>query len=203
MKKFLSLIAVAISVGTFAQTEFGVKAGYNLSGYQIGSYQNQNKSYFYLGGLAEHKISEKFSLQGELLYTELGGKDTYEAQKIIGNEIVNIGTQKLYFHYPQLQIPLSAKYYFATPFSLSAGLNFGINLNPNLEFDPETLENKSGKMENIKTLNIFPFIGAEYQFNQNLFADARYHFNFIKINEGGGPKHKIAFVQVGLGYRFK
>lgn len=203
MKKLTLLLMIAGFSLTFAQTHFGVRAGYNLSGYKVGDYQLDNKSFFYIGGLAEHQLSEKFSLQGELLFTELGGQDSQGLYDIVGDQVVQMGTQKIRLKLPQIQIPISAKYYISKPFSLSAGLNFGINLNPNVEFDPENFYNSSGKIENIKTINVFPFLGTEYKIAENFFVDARYHFNFIRINKEGSIDSNISIFQIGLGYRFK
>ncbi|MPT30349.1 MAG: porin family protein [Chryseobacterium sp.] len=203
MKKIHLLLLMAASSFLFAQTHFGVKAGYNLSGYKAGNYQLDNKSFFYFGGVAEHQLSEKFSLQIELLFTELGGDDTQDLYDIVGGQVVYLGTQKVILKFPQIQIPVSAKYYISKPFSLSAGFNFGINIDPNVEYNPENFYNKSGKIGNVKTVNIFPFVGTEYRLTENIFIDARYHFNFIKINKEGNIDNKVSIFQIGLGYRFK
>ncbi|SKB74683.1 Outer membrane protein beta-barrel domain-containing protein [Soonwooa buanensis] len=202
MKKLLSILALGFLATSYAQTTFGVKAGYNLSTISLLKENIDSKSYFYVGGVAEHKINDKFSVQGELLYTELGGKFSYDVTGMVGNEIINLGTQTANIHLPQLQIPISAKYYVAEPFSISAGLNFGINLNPNVKYLHQGGFYQDGKIDNISTLNIFPFLGTEYKLPNNLFFDARYNFNFFKINKEGGST-KVGFFQVGLGYRFK
>ncbi|WP_300674802.1 porin family protein [Soonwooa sp.] len=202
MKKLLSILALGFLATSYAQTTFGVKAGYNLSTINLLDENIDSKSYFYVGGVAEHKINDKFSVQGELLYTELGGKFSYDVTSMVGNEIINMGVQKANVHLPQLQIPISAKYYIAEPFSVSAGLNFGINLNPNVKYSFHDGFYQDGKIDNISTLNIFPFLSTEYKLPNNLFFDARYNFNFFKINKEGADI-KASFFQVGLGYRFK
>ena len=98
-------------------------------------------------------------------------------------------------------MPISAKYNFVPNFSMSAGLNFGINISPKVEVDPEGYISQSGKVENIQTLNICPFLGSEYQINTHIFADVRYNFHFFKI-ANTQLDTKIGFLQVGLGYKF-
>lgn len=202
MKKLLSILALGFLATSHAQTTFGVKAGYNLSTIKLLDENIDSKSYFYVAGTAEHNINDKFSVQGELLYTELGGKFSYEITSLVGNEIVTMGTQTANVHLPQLQIPIAAKYYITEPFSVSAGLNFGINLNPNVKYSFQGESFYDGKIDNISTLNVFPFLGTVYQFPNNLFLDARYNFNFFSMNKEGGST-KASFFQVGLGYRFK
>ena len=193
---------------SFAQTHFGVRAGYSLSKMtfdwqQYGKEKLDSKSYFYVGGFAEHFLSEKFSLQGELIYTEIGGKAYSEGTDIIGNDVVYYGTNEINFHYPQIQIPVSAKYYPIKKLAFLGGLNFGINLNPNVKFKYHDFFNPSDSdQSNIKTVNIFPFLGTEFHFTEKLFADARYNFNFFNINQEG-LSTKIGIFQIGLGYRFK
>lgn len=209
MKKQFLLFSTILFFGLVnAQTSFGVKAGYNLSNMKWTSssessdYKFDSKSYFYIGALIENRVSERFSLQGELLYTELGGKTTQENFQLVGNQIVDTGYQNIYYKFPQIQVPISAKYYFVPNFSISTGLNIGINISPKVKVDPEGFIAQSGKVETIKTLNIFPFLGSEYQINKNIFADLRYNFNFFKISTSQIDT-KIGFLQVGLGYKFK
>lgn len=71
MKKLLLIAAAAaVSVNLSAQeTRFGAKAGYSLSTLKFkdgGNSENSDPSHtFYVGALVEHKLSDKFALQGE------------------------------------------------------------------------------------------------------------------------------------------
>lgn len=209
MKKILLLLPVLLFLNLNAQTEFGIKAGYNLSKMKwdisgFDDYEFKSKSFFYAGALAEHHLSDKFSLQAELLYTELGGRSmAEEITDVVGNEVILVGTNATTFTTSQLQLPVSAKYYVAPNFSFSGGLNFGINVSSKVKntFNSEITPN--GKSNLFKTLNIFPFLGTEYQFDDHFFIDARYHFNFFNAAVDNAPPTKIGFVQAGLGYRFK
>lgn len=202
-KKYLFLLLTFSVYFISAQTVFGVKGGYNLSTFSAGNISYKEKSYFYIGALAEHYLQSKISIQGEIIYTELGGHETLSGVDFTHNGIVEFGPKKMDYKFPQIQIPVSVKYYLIQPFSVSAGINFGFNLSPEVQFTPEDLLSKNGKVENISTLNLFPFLGAEYQLKNRLFLDTRYHFNFFKINNAGIMDMKIGFFQIGLGYRFK
>ncbi|MCG2792223.1 MAG: PorT family protein [Weeksellaceae bacterium] len=208
MKKICQLLFSVASILSFAQTHFGVRTGYSLSNMtfdwqQYGKEKLDAKSYFYVGAFVEHNISEKFALQGELNFTELGGKTYVEMTNIVGNQIVTQGMNEVNFHYPQLQIPLSAKYYPIKKLAFLGGLNFGINLDPNVKFKYYDFFNPSDvDQNNIKTVNIFPFLGTEFHFTEKFFVDARYNFNFFDINQEG-LSTKIGIFQIGLGYRFR
>ena len=201
MKKFILLAALGNAILFSAQTHFGVKAGYNLTNMKLASYKLDSKSYFYAGAFAEHQLSSKFSLQGEIIYTELGGSFQQDFTHIVEGEIINIENAEYKYHYPQIQVPVSAKYYFEEKFSVQGGFNFGFNLNPTLKAD-ENSGLPSGKVQNVKTVNISPFAGAEYRITDHFSVDARYNFGISNLHDNGF-KMKAGFLQVGLGYRFK
>jgi hypothetical protein len=208
MKKIYLILIIVIFGNLSAQTEFGVKAGYNLSnmkwvnsGYD--NYRFDSYSYFYVGGLVENHLSEKFSIQEEIIYTKLGGKHSEEINAIVGNEVVDMGTNVTRFTTSQIQIPISAKYYLIPNFSLSAGMTLGFNFSSKVSNTFTSDTTPSGKTDLFKTVNLFPFLGTEYKLNNNFFLDARYNFNFFNTAIKNAPKTKIGFLQIGLGYRFK
>jgi hypothetical protein len=209
MKKIaLLLMIAAASPLFFAQTHFGVKAGYTNSTldwkdspdtYWADYSDFKSNSFFYVGGFAEHFLSKKFALQCELLFTQVGGKTTVDLYTFLpSNEWVPAGTIDGKLKYTQIQVPISAKYYFIDKFALSGGLNFAFNISTKADFDMLG----SGKIENARTLNVNPFLGAEYHITQTIFADARYNFGFAYVNKDGIDM-KSQFFQIGLGYRFK
>lgn len=208
MKKLILLTTFIIIGKLSAQTEFGLKAGYNLSQMKwkvsgFNDYDFDSKSYFYVGGLAEHHLTDKFSIQGEILYTELGGKTSEELYDLIGNEVVFMGDNTITFKSSQIQVPISAKYYVIPKLSFSAGMNFGINISSKVEQTFISEMSPRGKIESYKTINLFPFLGTEYQFNKNLFADFRYHLNFINAAKKDFIPTYFSIFQAGIGYRFK
>lgn len=207
MKKISLLLLMAVSSLSFAQTHFGVKAGYINSSLHLKDSPDtfwedysdfKSKSYFYVGGFAEHFFNKKFALQGELLFSQIGGKSHVELYELVGNEIINVGAVDLKLKYTQLQVPISAKYYFVDRFAVNGGFNFAFNISTKADFE----ELGSSDIENVRTLNVNPFLGAEYYITPNIFADARYNFGFGYINKNGIDM-RSSFFQIGLGYRFR
>lgn len=208
MKKIALLLMMAISSLSFSQTHFGVKAGYTNSTldwkdspdtYWEDYSDFKSSSFFYAGGFIEHFLNNKFALQGELLFTQVGGKATVDLYTFVpSNEWIPVGTIDAKLKYTQLQVPISAKYYFIDKFAFSGGLNFAFNISTKADFDILG----SGKIENARTLNVNPFLGAEYHITQAIFADARYNFGFAYINKDGIDM-RSRFFQIGMGYRFK
>lgn len=182
---------------------FGVKGGYNLSNMQIFGNQLDSKSYFYAGIVAEQPLSPKLGVQAEVLYTQLGGKDSYPWFQVIGTDLVEMGNTNYEYQFNQIQVPISLKYYFIPNLSASAGMNLGFNLSSKVKTDNNFNSTNDNSVHSIKTLNLFPFLGAEYKINEKFFVDARYNFDFIRINKSDMIPMKIGFLQAGVGYRFK
>lgn len=90
--------------GGSGEMKFGVKAGYANTNFG-GDATTDAASNFYVGGLVDFSISEKFHIQPELLYS-MEGAD---------NEETNLDF---------IRIPIMAKYYVADGFNIQAGPEF-------------------------------------------------------------------------------
>jgi len=204
----LSLSAIAnaqekVNSGSDSKISFGVKAGYSLSNMKFFDEKLDSKSYFYAGIVAEQPISSKFGIQAEVLYTQIGGTQQLPVIDFTDTGVIESG-RRLKFNYQltQIQVPVSAKYYFIPDFSISAGMNVGFNISEKVKTKEVVNGSTSHNYEGIKSVNLFPFLGAEYKINDKFFVDARYSFNFFEINKGDFTT-KVGFLQVGVGYRFK
>ncbi|KQM53712.1 porin family protein [Chryseobacterium sp. Leaf201] len=221
MKKFILMAAVAVmGMSVNAQEfKFGPKAGYSLSMLKAEgdgeSYKFDSKSTFYVGALAEYKFSDKFAVQGEVLYSPIGGK---QEESVTYSEmgVTVTGTEKSDFKLGTVQIPVSAKYYATENLAFGLGVNFGIITSAEVEVTAtlsgsalgQAFEESQGTTEdikdNVKTLNLAPFVGAEYTLENGLFFDARYNLgvsNLIK-NPEGNETLKNSFFQIGVGFKF-
>ncbi len=109
MKKVL-LSAVALLAFGFANAQdskggstdmkFGVKAGYSSTNFTGDADGGDARGGFYIGGLVDFAVSEKFHVQPKLMYSTEGADEA--------------GVD-------YLRIPVMAKYYVAEGFSLQAG----------------------------------------------------------------------------------
>lgn len=215
MKKLL-LVASVILMGVAVkaqETRFGVKAGYSMSTLKVDGDQDdlEDRSTdpshtFYAGGLVEHKFSDTFGVQGELLYSPLGGKEDY-----------NVSEGQVYFRekskisFGTLLIPVSAKYFITENLSVALGASFGIILSakqktvidaglgiPGLELEGD---DEVDIKDDVNTLNIAPFLGAEFMLENGLFFDARYNYGISDLSKSEG-KITNSFLQVGVGFKF-
>lgn len=206
MKKLITTITILLFAFSFAQLSYGVKAGYTNSKMRFDEEDLEikfdSRSSFYIGGFVERKISEKLSLQGELQYTELGGKKSFEVTKLVGTEVVVEGVANIKYINRQIQMPILAKYYLDPKFSLLGGINLGMSISGKFKTDfvSDTLQNEN--VENYRTLTIFPVIGTEFLFYQNFFAEARYNFGLFDAAKSNALNTYFNTFQIGLGYKF-
>lgn len=217
MKKFLLLAAVAV-LGMSVQAQefrFGPKAGFAMSTLKIDEKQddlgkrNMDPKYtFYIGGMAEYKINDNFGFQAEVLYSPLGGKEKIDG---VNAGVVYVGEQTK-VDFGTLLVPVSAKYFISESFSVAAGANFGIILSAKQktvigsDFMNVQIEGDNGEVDikdDVKKLNIAPFVGVEYMLENGLFFDARYSLGVSNLsNDGSGGKITNSFAQIGVGFKF-
>ncbi|WP_291114242.1 porin family protein [Flavobacterium sp. UBA6135] len=215
-----SLVVVLLTTLNVAaqKVTFGAKAGLNLATLTGDVEDMKSLTGYHVGGSAEFKITEKFSVQPELLYSLEGGKSSFFYE----DEISRIDTEeKMKLGY--LNLPIMAKYYVADGLSLEAGPQIGYLLHANSHYDydvnigNEFVIKESGK-EDIKDfvekINVGINFGLGYQLKNNLFFQARYHLGLTNINKDlqsddfeeepseSVGKIKNSSFQFSIGYRF-
>lgn len=116
MKKIFLIVAAVFAL-TFANAQdnksvakkeivFGLKAGYVSANYGSDANDGDPRSGFYIGGLVDFHVSEKFHVQPELLYTMEGnGEDEFDLNFV--------------------RIPVMGKFFVRKGFNLQAGPQFG------------------------------------------------------------------------------
>jgi len=196
MKKItLSIIAVLAFGFTNAQeTKFGVKAGLNIA--NLGGDMEDAKSLvgFHVGGFAEFKLSEKFAIQPELLYSAQGAKGEYSEE----GESIEL-TQNLGY----LNIPVMAKFYVAEGFSLEAGPQIGFLLNAKEKGEYEGVSLEVDNKDEFKSIDFGVNFGAGYDFTENLSAGLRYNLGLSNVYEDSDDyKVNNSVFSISVGYKF-
>ncbi len=206
MKRILFVVVamatVLITTNVNAQDfKFGAKAGVNFANIRA---NNENPDYrvsFHFGLTAEYKLSEKFAIQPELLYSEQGAK----VSTIIdynGNEFeFNTTTQLDY-----LNIPFMFKYYVAKGFSLQAGPQLGILLRSNLKIIDDIPIDDFYSDLHVKSVNFGMNFGLGFQLTKRIFLDARYNWGLsndsdIQEEDYKGEAYNDTF-QISIGCTF-
>ncbi|UWY28447.1 PorT family protein [Flavobacterium sp. TR2] len=204
-KKFLVAIAVMVFSFTNAQNvKFGVKGGINLSTF-TGDIENvSSKVGFQAGGFAELKLSDKFSIQPEVLYSAQGAKIKENGETYTYKENINTS---------YLNVPVLAKYYIVNKFSVEAGPQIGFLLGAKSKWEETSSEgekysgNESVK-DSFKSVDFGLNVGAGYDFTENISAGVRYNFGMSNIFKSSDPldssdsKIHNNVISLSVGYKF-
>jgi len=192
MKKLLLFAAVAVfgfwNINA-QEVKFGAKAGVNfanISGDETSGLDSRTA--FHVGLVAEIGISEKFSFQPELMYSQQGFK-----MSVFGID----ATGELDY----LNLPLMAKYYVAEGFSIEAGPQVGFLMSAKAKAGGESEDLK----DVTKGIDFGLDFGLGYKMDSGLNFGARYNLGLSNINDGEGSdefKNQNAVIQLSIGYFF-
>jgi len=210
MKRIILTVSAffTLCLANAQEIKYGVKAGLNLSTLtgDVAYYDVKSKAGFHVGGFVEFKITDKFSVQPELLYSAQGAKLRYSSVDEFSS---TIDKQNIKLGY--LNIPVMAKYYVIKGLSIEAGPQVGFLLSAKNEFNYSsyiTEQYSSTGEEDIKDdLKSIDFgfnFGAGYEFTENIFVQARYNLGLTSVFEDadGDFDPKNGVLQLSFGYKF-
>jgi len=209
MKKLILGLAVAAGSLVFAQEKtvkphitYGVKAGLNVSSLTKTNELNnfRPKAGFYGGGFINIPLSNQFSLQPEILFSQSGGKydKTFGNKKYSFTRNVN-----------NIAIPVMFQYKALPNFYLEAGPEFDIALRGSIKAESgasDLIEQEEANHSSLSRLNLGIGIGAGYYFTSNFGVTARYTAGLtetrgLSLIDDKSMRNNV--FQVGLTYRFK
>ena len=200
MKKSILIIAIAIlGFGSSANAQeswnFGIKGGLNFSTI-TGDYFNspETRTGLNFGLLAEIPLSDKFSIQPEVLYSAQG----YDFASIDEDNIFD-NDDNIEYQVDYISVPVLAEYYVIDGLSIQAGPSFNFKVNEELDYQP--LEDAGDlDKDRFDSFGLNGVAGLEYKFNNGLFLNGRYNYGFTEVFEGSDAHNSVW--QVGLGYMF-
>jgi hypothetical protein len=204
-----ALLAVSFAKGQEKETsvndviKFGVKAGVNLANL-TGDFDPSIKVGFHVGGFMEYKVSKKFTIQPELLYSTQGAK--YNSTEV-GDNISVSGETNIKLAY--LNLPVMAKYYISNKFSLEAGPQIGFLLSAKNEFDftgiylgePISVSGEEDIKYDLNSIDFGINFGAGYDFNDKISLGLRYNLGLSDVSDFY-YFDKNSVIQLSLGYKF-
>jgi opacity protein-like surface antigen len=186
MKKIILSVAVLFTFG-FAnaqEVKFGIKGGVNFSTF-IGDVEDTDSRVGYqVGTFAEIKISEKFAVQPELLYSSLGAKTDIEGTTLTAMN-------------DYIVVPVMAKFYVAEAFSLEAGPQVGFLVSAKFKAEGDSIDVKEFYNSTDFGLNF----GVGYDFTEAISAGVRYSLGLTNIVKDSDSV-KNSNVALTLAYKF-
>ena len=186
MKKLFLITAITflgLASVNAQDIKFGAKAGLNLA-FITGDNTEDFKpnTDFHVGLMAEWKISNKFSLQPEIIYSGQGADINIESEGRISLNYLNV--------------PLMGKYYVTEKLSLEVG--------PQVAY---LLFTKGGTIDYKDLLKATDYgvnFGVGYKLENGLNFTARYNLGLSNINDvdGFSEKNSNGVFQLSVGYFF-
>ncbi|WP_114820091.1 porin family protein [Chryseobacterium sp. KLBC 52] len=231
MKKLFAVLAITAGLSASAQEKqqpkaaspvtFGVKAGFNGSTFSRGERSDVDnsekiKAGSHIGIFANIPVAEKFCIQPELLFSQLGSK----TEDLFIHDSGDYFTKQEYEYKTNLNyltLPIMVQYNILPQLYVEAGPEFGLLLGGKIEgdgrneirYDNTTTVNSESFSDKIsmKLYNKFNFgigIGAGYYFTQNFGVTARFTAGITGIFKNDyGSKVRNNALQLGVAYRFK
>ena len=190
-----SLIFLGLSTLSFAQLEFGVKAGGGISNTTIVHGISKERIGFLAGAVAKYPLTtknENHYIQAEVLYTNQG---EFGVQK--GGE-----KYKAFVNY--ISVPIMYKYYFddqGKDFFLEAGPQFGFKVSDNMEQVDENL----GRQLKPKSFDFALNIGGGYSLNRQYEINIRYQYGLSDTYDSDweADTNRSSLLSLGVTYFFK
>jgi len=206
MKKIIlsaaMLAAVCFSATAQEDIKFGVKAGVNIATFGGDIEDLDSRTGFHAGVVAEFKLSETFSIQPELMYSQMGAKLDYVDSDGITEYNVE-STSK--FDY--ISLPILAKYYIIEGLSIEAGPQIGFLVSAKQEDKVSGVGEQSADVKDgAKSIDFGLAGGLAYDLPIGLFFQARYYAGIANIAEEGDSNDDFKVtnmgVQLSVGYKF-
>jgi len=206
LKFFALALAMALTSSAMAQLSIGPRAAVNFSNVAVDSDEEDNPGNllgFAFGGAVEIGVSEKFSIQQELLFSQSGFiiEDDFE----LAGEPVDLSIKYFY-----LQIPLLAKLKFGSGpavFNVFAGPHVGFGLG-DIIIQTEVMGEKNSGTQSWDDTGYKRFdfgvtggVGVSFAVGRgNLGIDLRYQLGLSNLSDDGDGKSSNRNLQAGLSY---
>ncbi|WP_121353669.1 porin family protein [Flavisolibacter nicotianae] len=219
MKKhlfFLSFLFVSGAVMAQSKPSFGVRVGVvnsSMSGDAVNNFQNlltytggavtsHSKTGFYGGGFVSIPVSENFSVEPGLTYTQKG----YELRGSLGIKGTDIIGGKSQLDLAYIEMPVLAKATISG-LQLFAGPQVGYLASANLHttagvFGFNFINDKRDVKDQFNPWDVSLTGGVGYQFGNGFSINAAYDHGLSKVNSGQSIQAYNQAVKVGVGFRF-
>lgn len=194
MKKII-LIGLSVLSFTFIQAQkkfnFGIKGGINFSNINNindNSYK-KSKTEINFGLLTEISLSDKFSIQPEILYSAQGVKTDVYLNVLAypgPGPIFQSSTEKGKYIFNYIQIPVLAKVYLIENLSFEIGPTFNFLTKSEQKSESQTYRNIG------KDFEFSGVLGLSYKLNKTLFVSSRFFKGFSNVFNYDPPNFENA-----------
>jgi opacity protein-like surface antigen len=219
-RQFITIIFLSFTIHltTLGQQDLGIKANYGLSylNHEVvfkDSYGLIDKNYYafsFQGGLFYKLHLHNFSINAEILFMQIGGKEYREVPLVdqYGNIIEVSASRTIWRHISYLGIPIYMGYDFKR-----LNINFGFQTNL-LLLSSEKIKYESHyngilytSKDKYHGIGIDKFdygikAGLIFRLSDKFFIEANYYYGLNNIYKGNNVIMNIQQMTIGLRYKF-
>ncbi|ROH99730.1 porin family protein [Chryseobacterium daecheongense] len=202
--------------------KFGIKAGGNAASFSEQELSTKNQKLgFHAGVLVNIPLSQKFSLQPEVLYNELGARSVISSSEVTTGSTTVKKQDEYKASLNYISVPLMLQMKPAKNFYIEAGPEFSYFLNGKNKGE-STIATTTGGVtttqtesysedidkDAIKKFNIGLGLGLGYDFTPNVGINARYVNSLTHVANNSGVAEEAKNIntnrvfQLGLNYKF-
>ncbi|CAC9974126.1 PorT family protein [Flavobacterium sp. WLB] len=200
MKKIMFTVTavMAFAFSNAQEVKFGVKAGVNLTTLTGDIEEASSKVGFHVGGFAEIKLSDKFSIQPEVLYSTQGAKEKGEFE--FNGDVYDV---EMNYKLAYINVPVLAKYYVAEKFSLEAGPQIGFLVSAKGKATVLGNSEEDDIKDGFESIDFGVDFGAGYDFTENLSVGLRYNLGLANLaKDAEDYKINNSVFSLSVGYKF-
>ncbi|MDT0554985.1 porin family protein [Patiriisocius hiemis] len=184
------------------EVRFGAKAGVNLAKLTGEDIEDADgKTGFHIGGLVEVPVSEKFSIQPEIIFSQQGlqSKDQFGDVEVESK-----------FKLDYINVPIMGKYYITDGLSIQVGPQIGFTATAEQEVEVEgdggnELEGTEDVSDSVSGTDISIGGGLEYRLTNGLFFQGRYMFGVSDVGDDDevfGDSLTNSVLSFSIGFSF-
>jgi hypothetical protein len=168
---------------------FGAKAGISFANFTGDDFEDaDSRTSFHVGLVAEVPVADRFSIQGEVLYSSQGIKGD-----------LPFTNREVEYQLDYISVPVLAKVYITNGLSVEVGPQFSFLVNEEIDFDAD---DDDGDFETSEAES-FDFAlagGLTFQTDMGLFLTGRYTYGLTDIFQRSDARNSV--FQVGVGFKF-
>lgn len=191
MKKLSTILfATLLSIGVFAQAQFGATAGLNMTNVSGDDMDGDMKIGMHVGVSAAFELSDAMTLNTGVLYSTKGTQDEDEGVKMSAN-------------LSYLEIPVNLSFSISDKMSLMAGPYIGLLMGAEIELSGAgSLDGTADIKDDTRSMDFGINVGAGFAVTEVISINAGYEMGLATLDPDGDGDSKNSNIYIGMTYSF-
>ena len=189
-KLFTILFASLLSIGLFAQAQFGATAGLNMANVSGDDMDGDMKIGMHVGVSAAFELSDAMTLNTGVLYSTKGTQDEDDGVKMSAN-------------LSYIEIPVNLSFSISDKMSLMAGPYIGLLMGAELEVSGAgALDGTTDMKDDTRSMDFGINVGAGFAVTEVISINAGYEMGLATLDPDGDGDSKNSNIYIGMTYSF-